>query len=80
MITIPNQSSIAEAWNEFEGDEGPMKPSSYQNRIVDVMEEWIKFTYMTRSRPNLTNRYSERKRNRRRTRQKSRRLRRHQSP
>ena len=60
MITIPNQSSIAKAWDEFDG-KGRMKPSPYYNRIVDVMEELVKFTYMTRSRSGaLTDRYSER--------------------
>ena len=59
MVTIPNQSSVAKAWDEFD-DEGRMKPSPYYNRIVDVMEELVKFTYMTRGRPQLTDRYSER--------------------
>ena len=59
MITIPNQSSIPKAWLEFE--EGRMKPSALYNRIVDVMEELVKFTYMTRGRSAyLTDRYSER--------------------
>ena len=48
MITIPNQSSIPKAWLEFE--EGRMKPSALYHRIVDVMEELVKFTYMTRGR------------------------------
>ena len=59
MVTIPNQSSIAKAWNEFD-EAGRMKPSPYLMRITDVMEELVKFTYMTRSRPALTERYSER--------------------
>lgn len=59
MITIPNQSSIPKAWLEFEG--ARMKPSPLYNRIVDVMEELVKFTYLTRARsPYLTDRYSER--------------------
>ena len=59
MITIPNQSSIPKAWLEFE--EGRMKPSALYNRIVDVMEELVKFTYMSRGRSAyLTDRYSER--------------------
>ena len=59
MITIPNQSSIPKAWLEFE--EGRMKPSALYHRIVDVMEELVKFTYMTRGRSAyLTDRYSER--------------------
>ena len=59
MITIPNQSSIPKAWLEFE--EGRMQPSALYNRIVDIMEELVKFTYMTRGRSAyLTDRYSER--------------------
>lgn len=61
MITIPNQSSVAKAFLEFEED-GSMKPSSYFDRIVDVMEELYKFTLLTRGQKQyLTNRYSERK-------------------
>lgn len=59
MVTIPNQSSVAKAWDEFD-EAGRMKPSPYYNRIVDVMEELVKFTLMTRGRPALTDRYSER--------------------
>ncbi|ECI8864253.1 arsenical resistance protein ArsH, partial [Salmonella enterica subsp. enterica serovar Infantis] len=47
MITIPNQSSVAKAWQEFD-DDGRMKPSPYYDRIVDVMEELMKFTLLTR--------------------------------
>lgn len=61
MITIPNQSSVAKAFMEF-GEDGRMKPSSYYDRIVDVMEELIKFTLLTRDvSPYLVHRYSERK-------------------
>ena len=61
MITIPNQSSIAKAFLEFEED-GRMKASSYYDRIVDVMEELYKFTFLTRGQAGyLTDRYSERK-------------------
>lgn len=61
MITIPNQSSVAKAYQEFD-DAGRMKPSSYYDRIVDVMEELVKFTLLTRdAAPYLTDRYSERK-------------------
>ncbi|MBO6638380.1 MAG: arsenical resistance protein ArsH [Roseitalea sp.] len=60
MITIPNQSSVAKAWQEFDGN-GRMLPSSFYNRVVDVMEELVKFTLLTRDRSAyLTDRYSER--------------------
>ena len=60
MFTIPNQSSVAKAFNEFD-PAGRMKPSSYYNRIVDVMEELMKFTLLLRDRSAyLTDRYSER--------------------
>lgn len=60
MIVIPNQSSVARAWAEFD-DEGRMKPSPFYNRMVDVMEELMKFTLLTRSQSAyLTDRYSER--------------------
>jgi arsenic resistance protein ArsH len=61
MITIPNQSSVAKAFDEFT-DEGRMKPSAYYDRVVDVMEELFKFTLLTRDiSPYLVDRYSERK-------------------
>ncbi|MDP3737438.1 MAG: arsenical resistance protein ArsH [Hyphomonadaceae bacterium] len=61
MITIPNQSSVAKAYQEFDAH-GRMKPSSYYDRVVDVMEELVKFTLLTRDiSPYLTDRYSERK-------------------
>lgn len=60
MLTIPNQSSVAKAYQEFD-DDGRMKPSAYYDRIVDVMEELVRFTLLTRDRPYLTDRYSERK-------------------
>ena len=61
MITIPNQSSVAMAYKEFD-EQGRMKPSSYYDRLTDVMEELVKFTYLTRdSADYLTSRYSERK-------------------
>src|ERR1700756_5534831 len=61
MITIPNQSSVAKAYEQFDGA-GRMKPSAYYDRIVDVMEELMKFTLLTRDcSPYLTDRYSERK-------------------
>ncbi|MES2362516.1 MAG: arsenical resistance protein ArsH [Pseudomonadota bacterium] len=61
MLTIPNQSSIAKAFLEFD-EAGRMKPSAYYDRVVDVMEELMKFTLLTRdASPWLTDRYSERK-------------------
>jgi len=61
MITIPNQSSVAKAFEEFNAD-GRMKPSAYYDRVVDVCEELVKFTYLTRdASAYLTDRYSERK-------------------
>ncbi len=61
MFTIPNQSSVPKAFLEFEED-GRMKPSAYYNRIVNVMEELVKFTLLLRDRAGyLTDRYSERK-------------------
>ena len=61
MLTIPNQSSVAKAFLEFEED-GRMKPSAYYDRVVDVMEELVKFTLLTRDMaPYLVDRYSERK-------------------
>jgi arsenic resistance protein ArsH len=61
MLTIPNQSSVAKAFAEFT-EEGRMKPSSFYDRVVDVMEELFKFTLLTRDLgPYLVDRYSERK-------------------
>lgn len=61
MITIPNQSSVAKAYAEFD-DAGRMRPSSYYDRIVDVAEELVRFTVLTRGHADqLVDRYSERK-------------------
>ncbi len=61
MVTIPNQSSVAKAFLEFD-EAGRMKPSSYYERVVDVMEELVKFTLLTRSGvAYLVDRYSERR-------------------
>jgi arsenic resistance protein ArsH len=61
MITIPNQSSIPKAFLEFD-EAGRMKPSALYDRVVDVMEELVKFTLLTRDRSAyLVDRYSERK-------------------
>lgn len=60
LLTIPNQSSVAKVWDEFD-DHGRMRPSPYYNRIVDVMEELMRFTILTRGiRDHLVDRYSER--------------------
>ena len=60
MIVIPNQSSVPKAFMEF-GADGRMKPSPFYDRMVDVMEELMKFTHLTRGRSGyLTDRYSER--------------------
>ena len=61
MITIPNQSSVAKAFLEFD-EAGRMKPSACYERVVDVMEELMKFTLLTRDvAPCLVDRYSERR-------------------
>jgi arsenic resistance protein ArsH len=61
MITIPNQSSVAKAYQEFD-EAGRMKPSAYYDRVVDVMEELYKFILLTRDQADyLVDRYSERK-------------------
>lgn len=60
MLTIPNQSSVPKAFMEFDENDR-MKPSPFYDRIVDVMEELVKFTWLIRGRSEmLTNRYSER--------------------
>ena len=61
MVTIPNQSSIPKAYEEFD-EAGRMKPSPYYDRVVDVMEELFKFTLLVRERSDyLVERYSERR-------------------
>jgi arsenic resistance protein ArsH len=61
MFTIPNQSSVAKAFQQFD-DDGRMTPSAFYDRVVDVMEELVKFTLLLRDRsPYLVDRYSERK-------------------
>jgi arsenic resistance protein ArsH len=61
MITIPNQSSVPKAFQEFD-TQGRMKPSPLYDRVVDVCEELVKFTLLTRNASAyLTDRYSERK-------------------
>jgi len=61
MICIPNQSSVAKAFNEFD-EHDRMKPSAFYDRVVDVMEELVKFTLLTRDvSAHLVDRYSERK-------------------
>lgn len=61
LLTIPNQSSVPKAFAEFD-ESDRMKPSPYYDRMVDVMEELIKFTLLTRGCADyLADRYSERK-------------------
>jgi arsenic resistance protein ArsH len=61
LFTIPNQSSVAKAYLEFDENDR-MKPSSYYDRVVDVMEELMKFTWLLRGNASyLVDRYSERK-------------------
>lgn len=61
MFTIPNQSSVPKAWQEFD-DEGRMKPSAWYDRIVDVTEELFKITLLLKGHSAyLADRYSERK-------------------
>jgi arsenic resistance protein ArsH len=61
MVTIPNQSSVAMAYQEFD-EQGRMRPSAYYDRIVDVMEELVRFTLLLRPHATqLVDRYSERK-------------------
>ena len=61
MITIPNQSSVPKAFLEFDETNDRMKPSPFYNRMVDVMEELMKFTLLTRGQSEyLVDRYSER--------------------
>lgn len=61
MLTIPNQSSVPKAYDEFHPD-GRMKDSEYRDRLVDVMEELYRFTWLTRDvREVLVDRYSERR-------------------
>jgi arsenic resistance protein ArsH len=61
MFTIPNQSSVPRAYEQFD-DAGRMKPSANYDRVVDVMEELVRFTWLLRDRSEyLVDRYSERK-------------------
>ena len=61
MFAIPNQSSVAKAYQEFD-EAGRMQPSAFYERVVDVMEELMRFTWLTRGvAPQLVDRYSERR-------------------
>ena len=61
LLTIPNHSTVPKAFNEFDA-EGRMNPSPFYDRMVDVMEELVKFTLLTRDiKDQLVDRYSERK-------------------
>lgn len=61
MLAIPNQSSVPKPYEQFR-ENGRMKDSAYRDRLVDVMEELYKFTWLTRDiREFLVDRYSERR-------------------
>jgi arsenic resistance protein ArsH len=61
MVTIPHQRSVAKAYQEFDEDDR-MRPSRYFDRVVDVMEELVKYTLLIRdASPYLVDRYSERR-------------------
>jgi len=63
MLTIPNQSSVAKAYNKFT-EEGTMKASPYRKRVVDVLDELMRFTDLTRNQSKfLLDRFSERSAN-----------------
>lgn len=56
-----SQSSVPKAFLEFDETER-MKPSSFYDRLVDVMEEVTRFTLLLRDRQDYrVDRYSERK-------------------
>ena len=40
MLTIPNQSSVPRAYEQFD-DAGRMRPGPLYDRVVDVMEELV---------------------------------------
>ncbi|MBV1909068.1 MAG: arsenical resistance protein ArsH [Kangiellaceae bacterium] len=61
MFTIPNQSSVPKAYQEFNKD-GTMKDSPLKDRVVDVMEELFRMTLVLREKSEwLSNRFSENK-------------------
>jgi arsenic resistance protein ArsH len=61
MFTIPNQSSVPKAYEQFD-EAGRMMPGANYDRVVDVMEELVRFTWLLRDRADyLVDRYGERK-------------------
>lgn len=61
MVTVLNRLSVAKACQDF-NEAGRTRPSSFYDRMVDVMEEPVKFTPLRRgASPYRTDRYSKRK-------------------
>lgn len=65
MFTIPNQSSVPRAYTQFPDEGEPedqrLKPSGNRDRLVDCMEEFVKYTIAMRPYAELfADRFSER--------------------